>query len=479
VPAAAPRPPGPPGPPPEVTVYGYHPYWSPDPTTLDYSRLSHLAIFNVDLEADGTVSHSSRWTSVAEGVLEKAAEHDVKVHLCVTGFDDDVLNEVLPSDNLRATLVSELSALVNDYGAHGVNVDFEGMDSSNKEHLVSLVVELKAEVDEVFLATPAVDWSGAYDYDQLAAHSDGLFIMGYGYHWKGGNPGPVAPLFGGDPWSKYSLDWTVQDYVDNGASHDKIILGLPLYGNEWPSESSEVPGTATEYGWAVVMTTAMDEAETYGHWYDEITYTPYTFPSGTQLWYDDPDSVRDRISWAVDSGLQGVGFWALGYEPDDGSFWEMVTEETTSLDGDTGDPGDTGETGETGSGDGDPPVALAGASFLAYPGETIVLDGSGSYDPEGGTLSYQWSQVGGPEVTLSKAQSANPRFDAKTAGTHSFELAVEADGQRSDADVIDVVVVNPGIGNTLPAAKGCSVAPSLPLAWVYSLGLLIGLRRRS
>ncbi len=30
-------------------VYGYHAYWTDDPATLDFDRLTHVAIFNVDL----------------------------------------------------------------------------------------------------------------------------------------------------------------------------------------------------------------------------------------------------------------------------------------------------------------------------------------------------------------------------------------------------------------------------------------------
>ncbi|MEC7987401.1 MAG: glycosyl hydrolase family 18 protein, partial [Myxococcota bacterium] len=62
-----------------------------------------------------------------------------------------------------------------------------------------------------------------------------------GYHWKGGDPGPVDPLFGGSPWSVYSLEWTVEDYRDKGVPDNKIILGLPLYGREWPTENNDVP----------------------------------------------------------------------------------------------------------------------------------------------------------------------------------------------------------------------------------------------
>ena len=81
---------------------------------------------------------------------------------------------------------------------------------------------------EIVIATPAVDWSDAYDYETLSRYA-GLFIMGYDYHWSGSDPGPVDPLFGGSPWGQFALDWTVNDYLSLGVNPDRIILRLPLY----------------------------------------------------------------------------------------------------------------------------------------------------------------------------------------------------------------------------------------------------------
>ena len=164
----------------------------------------------------------------------------------------------------RSRLAESVAELVNDYGGHGVSVDFEGVPYSVKQTLVAFVQELSLLVEEVTVATPAVDWTPSFDYDELAAASDALFIMGYGYHWKGGDPGPVSPLFGGGVWSKYSLQWSVEDHMKWGAPADRILLGLPLYGRSWPSTSKEVPGVATADGEAVVYEVAVPAADSLG-----------------------------------------------------------------------------------------------------------------------------------------------------------------------------------------------------------------------
>ena len=315
--------------PPTVTVYGYWPWWGDDLSTVPMEYLTHLAVFGVSILADGSLANTGNWTAYADQAVALAHPAGVRVHLCVVSTDSSTISSLLESPGNRARAAAEIQALVDDYGADGVNIDFEGVPTSNKADLVTFVRELKGVVPEVYLATPAVDWSGAYDYDELGLAGDGMFIMGYGYHWAGGDPGPIAPLYGGDPWSPYSLEWTIEDYFTWGAPAESLVLGLPLYGYLWPTTDNSVPGTSTGTGSALTYSGSIAEAEQYGRLWDETTHTPYAFPSATsQLWYDDEVSLEDKIAWAIDQGIQGVGFWALTYENGDPEFWAMVDELT-------------------------------------------------------------------------------------------------------------------------------------------------------
>ena len=331
-----------------LTSYGFLPYWISDPLSLDLDSLTHVAYFRVGLSSTGVPTETSGWTNIASDLVAAAHAVGTKVHLTVAVFDDDTQNSVLGSATHRTNAVTALARLVNDFGADGVNVDFEGTPASQKANLVSFVAELKAEVDEVYVDTPAIDWSGAYDYDELAFASDGLFIMAYDYHWGGGSPGPVSPLFGGSPWpSDYAMDWTLDDYRTYGAPDDKIVIGLPLYGREWPSPSDAVPGTSSGDAVSHTMANAIERAAGYPARFEETSQTAWAFTEVGQLWYDDHATIETKLEWSVDQGVQGVGFWALGYDGNDPDFWAMVdsyTVITTTEDSgapDTGDP-DTG-----------------------------------------------------------------------------------------------------------------------------------------
>lgn len=310
---------------PDVTVYGYWPYWGDPMATVPIELLTHLAVFSVNLNPDGTLEDVSRWHRYGPEAMALAEPFGVKVHLSLTCFSDAIMGAMLPSASRRATTVRELAQLVEEYGAHGVNVDFEGLNLSLKQDFVKFIQELSVAVDEVYLAMPAVDWAGAYDFDELAYASEGLFIMGYGYHWSGGNPGPLAPLFGGGIWADHSLDWTVNDYRRWGTPDDRIVLGLPLYGRDWPTVDRSVPGTATGSGSAVVYSSAVPKGLDYGRRWNASTKTPYAFPSSQdQLWYDDASSLTIKTRYSVAEKLQGFGFWALTYADSDPELWKEI-----------------------------------------------------------------------------------------------------------------------------------------------------------
>jgi hypothetical protein len=88
-----------------------------------------------------------------------------------------------------------------------------------------------------------------------------------------------------------------------------------------------------------------------------------------------------------------------------------------------------------------PPVADAGNDQTVALGSTVHLNGSGSFDPDGDPLYYQWAQTGGPAVNLNGVTSATPTFVATSAGDLFFDLVV-SDGQLSSAPSVVRVTVN-------------------------------------
>ena len=113
---------------PNRTVYGYLPYWSSEPSTVDLSGLTHIAYFDATITADGTLANTERWENAAPVLVTRSHAEGIQVHLCVSSFSDNVINSVLPNQTHRATLIAEIHSLVIRHNADGVNIDIEGMD---------------------------------------------------------------------------------------------------------------------------------------------------------------------------------------------------------------------------------------------------------------------------------------------------------------------------------------------------------------
>lgn len=90
-----------------------------------------------------------------------------------------------------------------------------------------------------------------------------------------------------------------------------------------------------------------------------------------------------------------------------------------------------------------PPVANAGADQATNEGGIVKLDGTGSSDPEGNSITYQWTQVEGPIVNLSDPTSPTPLFRAPFVSEETpitFQLVVNDGHLNSDPDQVIVTV---------------------------------------
>ncbi|NOY25993.1 MAG: choice-of-anchor D domain-containing protein [Oligoflexia bacterium] len=120
------------------------------------------------------------------------------------------------------------------------------------------------------------------------------------------------------------------------------------------------------------------------------------------------------------------------------SFPVLVSYSPTSTEGDLGtftldsnDPDDPQVTATfigNGGGASEYPVALISATTQAEPGDTIILDGSASYDPGGNTpLAYTWTLIDQPTASTSDLYSATlsaPSLNLDTAGSYTVSLQV-------------------------------------------------------
>ncbi|MGR3810577.1 PQQ-dependent sugar dehydrogenase [Jiulongibacter sp. NS-SX5] len=74
-----------------------------------------------------------------------------------------------------------------------------------------------------------------------------------------------------------------------------------------------------------------------------------------------------------------------------------------------------------------PPIAVAVPKITGLTGQTITLNGSNSYDPDGSSLTMQeqWTQTGGEAVIIQDADETVANFTPVSEGIYEFKLVVE------------------------------------------------------
>lgn len=106
-----------------------------------------------------------------------------------------------------------------------------------------------------------------------------------------------------------------------------------------------------------------------------------------------------------------------------------------------------------------PPTASGGPNQNVAAGTLVQLSGTGSLDPEGGPLTYQWTQSAGPMVVLANPAGATTCFTAPSvaATTVLTSQLVVSDGVF--ASLTNVVNITVRFGEPSVASNACLSTP--------------------
>jgi len=233
--------------------------------------------------------------------------------------EEQILNEA-PA---RERMISQLAALCRANGYAGVQIDFEGAAPAERNPFTTFIrllsERLHAQGDKVATIVTAKTYNvstgraAMYDDAALSAYSDWVFVLDWGLHWTTSTPGSMDEL----PWFT-----KVAEYAATMPNRSKFVLGMPMYGIDWPNGGgSGNPGTPLEFSSIVALES---EFGILPQW-DAVAQSPhfsYTDAGGVhhEVWYTDQRSIGIRAALAKSLGL-GVGLWHLGNE--DQSVWSL------------------------------------------------------------------------------------------------------------------------------------------------------------
>lgn len=328
----------------EKVVFGWHPFWSNALyINYDWSLLSDLSFFSYEVNPNNGDPYTTH-NFMTNAAVTEALNNDVRVNLCVTLFNDHAT--FFSSAASQQNLITNLISLVQNRGAHGVNIDFESMASAVSADYTAFIINLSQQMKaaipncQISLALHAVDWSGFYNISAMEPYVDFFCIMGYDYYWQGsGNAGPNDPLFHFNYNAGYNrtLSRSTTYYENQGAPKNKIILGLPYYGRQWPVVSHALPASTTANGGATfyrdVKNNVSGNFSAANRNIEPISRSVYyNYFSGGNPWQhfiSEEDELGERMDFSNKRGLAGIGIWALGYDDGYTDLWDEIENHFT------------------------------------------------------------------------------------------------------------------------------------------------------
>jgi len=230
--------------------------------------------------------------------------------------------QILNVPAVRERMIDHLLALCGEYGYNGVQVDFEGAPPSERNPFTTFITllaeRLHAQGDKLSTVVTAKYFNvptgraAMYDDAALSGPSDYMFVLDWGIHWTTSTPGSIDEL----PWFK-----RVAEYTATLPNREKFVLGMPLYGLDWPEGGGPShPATAMEYD---SLTALAGQLGVTPEWEANAASPHFSYSEGGaehQVWYVDRQSLATRTELAESLGLK-VGLWRLGTE--DQSIWEL------------------------------------------------------------------------------------------------------------------------------------------------------------
>ncbi len=331
----------------ELQVVGFLPTYMIGKTREYTNEIDELIFLGVEVDENGDLIWDYQGKKINNEIYLKQKEliwkNGGKNILGIKMFDDEKLDKFINSAKAQDNLIKQLKALRQAQGVNrfdGVNVDFEYQGnpmSVLSDDFISFLKKLKGnnlgEISLDVFANTVIKGSEV-QLESLMSSIDNLIVMAYDFHRPGVDyVGPVAPI--DSEVGKRNIMEIVDKILDLSLDKKKIIMAYPLYGYEWKTYSGEF-GAAVKRGWYQMISwrnakeLMSDTAfvETSAVKWDELSMTPWiTFEENGeihQIYYENEKSLKIKLDLVRQNQLGGVGFWALGYEGENGNFWNNL-----------------------------------------------------------------------------------------------------------------------------------------------------------
>lgn len=317
-------------------IKGSIPYWDQEHAVASFEQ--HVAIFSYVnlfwyyLGSDGSVV-KYEYAQEDPKIITFAHNNNVKVSAVITNlpefsgatWNSNRVLRIVHSQQLKERHIANIVNLLKDFGFDGVIIDYESLGASTRDDYSNFIKDLAIALHKDNKIVTVVlhpktgenvdgeDISDFQDWKELALYADQLQIMGYSEHSDTDSAGPVASA----PWVGKIIDYAKSLRIPL----KKFYLGVPFYGYDWDTYTDAAADD-------VVFSDVERLLSNYGaqrKWSNEYKSPHFTYTKNGhrhEVWYEDSESVIDKVQMAKNAGFAGVTFWRLGEE--DPMVWNVL-----------------------------------------------------------------------------------------------------------------------------------------------------------
>lgn len=302
-----------------IRIFGYaYPYISRWVLEQTIFYLSELAVFSYGFTQEGQIvppALSDDW------LIQTAENASAEPVLTLTPFDESgnfsnyLIHQIVNSPEHTAVLIENLVSVMYQKRYRGIDIDFEYILPEDRDaftQFVRLVTEqMHANGFHTSIALApktSADQKGLLyegkDYRALGEIVDHALLMTYEWGYTYGPPMAVAPI--------HQVERVVE-YAVTEIAPEKLDLGIPNYGYDWPLPYERGVTKALTIGNVEAVSIAVRHGAQIS--FDALSQSPYfTYEEAGihhEVWFEDVRSIQKKFELMNQYGLGGCGYWQL------------------------------------------------------------------------------------------------------------------------------------------------------------------------
>jgi spore germination protein len=280
--------------------------------------LTDLYIFSYGFTAEGDLLPPQ---VSADWMIGAASANGVQSILTLTPFDETgnfnnlLIHDLITNEDAVNRLMTQILQLMHEKNYGGINIDFEFILAEDKDTFTSFVQQvansMRAEGYETSVALApktSADQKGVVyegkDYKALGEAADHVLLMTYEWGYTYGPPMAVAPL---------NQVRKVVEYALTEIPSNKIDLGIPNYGYDWPLPYEKGITAAATINHVQAVRIAAEYGAVIS--FDEEAASPYFsyWNEGVEhiVWFEDVRSLQAKFDLIKEYNLRGCGYWQI------------------------------------------------------------------------------------------------------------------------------------------------------------------------